>query len=168
MVSFEHSVSRDNSETAHIDANWTKEHEAAEQLYGLKVAFIDDNLIQIRNAKGQMVGFEFPIGSTSLHDYDNFIEQMQDHTRPMPRIETIRMAILKSPTMPMSPEGAADQTTNSRVQEYTWEQHARDHSMSMHEIRAMYFFAREELYTRFRLRLRKAAERDRQAHPSKV
>ena len=44
--------------------------------------------------------------------------------------------------------------SNSATEPYTWEQHAKDHAISVDEMKAMYLFARETLYARFKSRLR--------------
>jgi hypothetical protein len=125
----------------------------AKERYGLRVSHIEDNLLHVQDAAGHEVAFEFPMGGVTLDHYDSFIEQMQDASRPLPDVENIVLTVAK-PLADASLGTRAAATPNSATRPYSWEQAAKDNGMTVDEMWNMYFFAREELFVRFRSRLR--------------
>jgi hypothetical protein len=128
-------------------------YEQAKERYGFQIATIDDNSVGVREASGRKVVFEFPMGDIGIDEYDKFIEQMRDNNCPLPPIENMRMTIYK-PLGDTSARRSAN-IPNSADFPYSWEQHAEDHGISVDELKFMYAFAREELYNRFKSRLRR-------------
>lgn len=126
------------------------QYEQAKERYGFRVSFIDNNSVHVRDACGINVAFEFPLDNETLDEYDKFIQQMQSDNLSPPPIEDLRMVI----RWPRSDALRDTPDTNAPTQQSTWEEHAEKHGISTDEMQQMYLFAREELYARYKSRLR--------------
>jgi hypothetical protein len=135
------------------EENKETESKDAKTQYGFEVALIDDNSVHVRDTDGNEVAFEFPVANIQLDEYDHFVERMQNHDLPLPPIANIRLAIHK-PLADISRDTPATDAPNSRTRSLSWVEHAQEHGISVDEILAMYRFAREQIYARYRLRLR--------------
>jgi hypothetical protein len=135
-----------------LDTEQTSESNQASEQYGLRVSYLDDNEVHVTDRHGIEIAFEFPMKTIELSEYDNFIEQFQNSQLPLPPIETVRLAI-GSPVTNVAREGR-NSDLNSEIKLLGWDRIAQQHGISIDELKSMYLFAREQIYVRFKRRLR--------------
>jgi len=131
-----------------------KQAKRGEQQYGFTITFIDDNSVHVRDATGYENAFAFPMENTSMEKYEKFIEQMSDRNGPLPSIENMVCAIGKTLAVSSDHPHSSSGINDTVGQGVDFEVHARKHGLSAEEMEAMYYFARRQLYDRFRARLR--------------
>jgi hypothetical protein len=147
--------SEQNASSILWNGNEEAKRDQCEQLktkFGFSVTFVDNNSVHVRDALGKEVAFAFPMADVSLAEYDNFIHQMQNDNRPLPSVGAVKLSVGKA--LADASLVAAVDRLNSGTHPRTWEKHAANHRIGVDEMKAMYFFAREELYARFKSRLR--------------
>ena len=110
----------------------------------------------MRDARGNEAAFQYPMSNVTLKDYDKFVSQMQDTKGLLPAVDDLRLSIGQPLADAQATHGYW--ISNSITSPYEWEKHAREHDMDVEEMKWMYFFAREQLYRRFKSRLRTPKE----------
>jgi len=114
--------------------------------FGLKITYIEDNSVLVRDAVGVEVAFEWPL-IISMGEYEAFLTQMMDSNRPLPSLDGLKPTVI----MPLD---TPEQTVHESNLLPFFERHALIHKVSAEEMERMYNLARQLLYDRFKSRLR--------------